>query len=165
MIWKQGDAALWIDSSGVIYPPRGESGDLLTINASDPPPHAFTPSLADANAADQPTAVANNVSAGVVNLDKINHSAPQKIDTAFLDVAQKLVTRLPAGTPLAYSALHGLGWQDPNGYAVYVGHNLSDFEVKFTLAERIALELGGRGITPKMIDVEFPNAPFYRMEQ
>jgi hypothetical protein len=165
MVWKQGDDTLWVDASGVIYPPRGEAGDLLTINATDPPPHAFTPDLNADNSSGQGAAAVNNIPAGTANVDTINHPALRKIDMAFFDVAQKLVTRLPASTPLAYSALHGLGWQDPNGYAVYIGHDMTDFEVKFTLAERIALELGGRGITPKIIDVEFPNAPFYRMEQ
>jgi len=57
-----------------------------------------------------------------------------------------------------------MGWIDPRGWKVYFGIDLSDLQVKEAEYQVIVDHLTQQGITPVMISVEFPHAPYYRTE-
>jgi cell division protein FtsQ len=174
--WKKGDSISWVDSSGIIFPKRGDVADLLTIHSEEAPPLYVAPQPVDDQALTQDAnssavtgastvdAAAQKVAAAAADLARLKKTGPDQIDPVLMEVSRTLATRLQAGTVLEYSKSNGLGWQDPNGYQVFIGQDLSNFEAKFNMAKTIAEQLSGRGINATLIDVENLNAPFYRTE-
>jgi hypothetical protein len=51
---------------------------------------------------------------------------------------------------------------DPNGWQVYIGKDLNQFEAKMATYQAIISELESRGIRPTLVSVEHLDAPFYR---
>jgi len=155
--WRAGETIYWIDANGVILPPRGEVGDLLTIGSDSQPP--LMP-LVDANTP--------SVSVPVIGGETAAASAPveiwgRKINPEILKRMTELKTLIPPEAKLVYSSLNGLGWEDPAGWDVYIGRDLSDFDLKFSMYTAIINNLTSQGSQPQeMISVEFVNAPFYR---
>jgi len=87
-----------------------------------------------------------------------------QIDPNVLNAAIELAGRLPEGATLVYDPTDGMGWIDPRGWKVYFGIDLSDLQVKEAEYQVIVDHLTQQGITPVMISVEFPHAPYYRTE-
>jgi len=74
-----------------------------------------------------------------------------------------LQTLVPAESKLVYNSLNGLGWEEPSGLDVYIGRDLSDFDLKVSMYQAIITNLDQQGVRPlDMISVEFINAPFFR---
>lgn len=70
---------------------------------------------------------------------------------------------IPARSKLVYSSLNGLGWEEPSGMDVYIGHDLTNFDLKVSMYQSIIVSLQQQGMQPQeMISVEFINAPFFR---
>ncbi len=152
--WKQGDTVQWIDKNGYAFPVRGDSGNLVAVDASAAPS-----STSSAAVALQSAALATGKAAPAQN------AAP----TAFLDpdLVNAILTlgpKVPQGTTLAYNPDYGLGWNDPQGWQVFFGKNLNDMDEKLAQYQAIAAELTRQNIHPVLISVEFPRAPFYRLE-
>jgi hypothetical protein len=76
-----------------------------------------------------------------------------------------LSPHVPQGSALIYDPRYGLGWADPRGWQTYFGHSGNDIMVKLQVYQSMLDFLTRRGITPKLISVEYPDAPFYRTEQ
>jgi hypothetical protein len=77
---------------------------------------------------------------------------------------EKISKKAPADTPILYDPQYGLGWYDTQGCKVYFGMDTGSVDVKLQQVQTITDDLSKKGIHPTMISVEFPNAPFYRLE-
>ena len=75
-----------------------------------------------------------------------------------------LYPTMPEGANLVYDARYGLGWQDPLGWQVYFGHSGDDMQTKLNVYLSMVEHLLNRNIQPAIISVEYPSAPFYRMQ-
>jgi cell division protein FtsQ len=166
MAIQKGDSVLWADAQGIVFPARGDAGPLLTIQTNDDIP--LVPVQTDAAKAHTDQVIPETGKSNVLDLLEGKTARPQglqKMDPMILTAAQGLLQKLPAGTQLVYSVQNGMGWTDQNGCQVYIGADLSDFEVKLALYQDIASYLANQGAQPVVISVEYPNAPFYRLEQ
>jgi hypothetical protein len=139
--WLQDGQTTWVDGLGYGFPPRGQVDGLVTVTAAGAPP---TP--------------AN------VNLAQTIGARP------FLtaDLSETILTlapHLPQGAALIFDPGYGLGWSDPAGWKVYFGHSNGDAELKFRVYQAMVDYLTQHEIQPSLISVEYPDAPFYRMEQ
>jgi cell division protein FtsQ len=72
--------------------------------------------------------------------------------------------RVPEGSTLVYDPRYGLGWADPRGWQAYFGHTDGDVNAKVQVYQSMVDYLIEQGITPRLISVEYPDAPFYRIE-
>jgi len=139
--WQQGDQVLWLDAEGVAFPPRGTADGLITIAATG------APSL--------------NLQA-----DLTDPASPQHLLTADAVTALQAITPyVPPGSALIYDPSYGLGWKDTRGWDAYFGQTTGDISLKLQMYQTLVDNLAQRGIQPTMISVEYPNAPFYRLEQ
>ncbi len=137
LAWYQGEAATWIDASGVAFAPRGEVQGLIQVAANGTPPKIQEDS--DAPLYDQV------------------FIAP--------DMVQAMVTLnpyVPGGAPMIYDPQYGMGWQDPRGWSVYFGQNTQDIPVKLVVYQNLVDNLTSQGIQPTLISVAYLDAPFYK---
>lgn len=141
--WQYNNAMLWIDSDGVAFPARGTADNVVPIMAFGNPPAQATLDLA--NSSTQAARV---------------FIAPE----AVLAI-ESLQSHVPSGTVLIYDPQYGVGWTDPRGWQVFFGTDGTNIPVKLQVYNAIVDSLTQRGITPTLISVEYPDAPFYRIEQ
>ncbi|NQS91482.1 MAG: FtsQ-type POTRA domain-containing protein [Chloroflexi bacterium] len=87
------------------------------------------------------------------------------VDPRIVDTVSVLTGFIPAETDLIYDPDHGLGWQDARGWTVYFGFNNDDAVQKINVYKSLVEYLEGKRITPKIINVEFIDSPYFRMEQ
>lgn len=139
--WQQDGQMVWLDAQGYAFPPRGVLEGLVTVSANGAPP------------------------------------APQEVDPTQLvgarpflghDLAAAIAIlspNLPEGATLIYDPKYGLGWIDPRGWQVYFGHSDGDMSIKFQVYQSMVDYLTQRNVQPTLISVEYPDAPFYRVEQ
>ena len=140
MRWEQGGAFTWVDEEGVAFRPRGEVGGLVVINASAPPP----PGPRSASDAYAP--------------------APF-VDAQIVAAARLLAPYVPQGSGLLYDSKYGIGWVDTRGWTVWFGASPAQMDLKLRVYVVLVDSLAQRGITPVMINVAFPDAPYYRLGQ
>ena len=76
-----------------------------------------------------------------------------------------LIEYVPEGGYLQYDPQYGLGWQDPQGWLVYFGQDITNIEVKLAEYQSIVAELQQKGLYPALISLEYLHAPFYRLER
>lgn len=140
--WQQDNAVTWIDQNGIAFPPRGQAAtSLIPVIANGRPPALAADPLADPL------------------------SAPPFITPTLVATLQTLAPYVPAGTPILYDPRYGMGWQDSRGWLVYFGQNTGKMQLKLRVYETLAAWLTQKGITPKLISVAQPDAPFYRLGQ
>ena len=142
LIWKQGGQTLWIDLFGIPMMPRGDPGNWYVVTATG-----------DA--------------IGPVAIDPVNHPGQYKpvAGTDLILMILNLANMTPSGTAIAYDPRYGLGWNDPQGWKVYFGFNMDGLDSKVAQYAGIVTNLNNQGIQPKIISVQYPYAPFYRLEQ
>ncbi len=87
------------------------------------------------------------------------------VDPRIVDSVTTLAAYIPENVDMIYDQDHGFGWRDNRGWNVYFGINDDDAEQKMNVYQSLVKYLEGRGITPKIINVEFLDAPYFRMEQ
>ena len=145
MAWHQDGQTMWIDSSGAAFPPRGENGPSVIVEALDPLPTG--PSAVDKEEL-------------VLDEESSRFLASQMI-SAILAMS----VHVPTNTSLVYTENRGLGWQDPQGWDVFFGTDLNDIEMKLLVYEAITAYVVQEGIQPELISVEFVHAPYYRLER
>ena len=155
LAWQNGENILWVDPEGVLIPPRGEAGTLLTIQATDAPPLVAIP-VSETPVEKEDTSVLPTVG---------NNILGRTMDKNVLAAIFQLSLQSPDGTNLKYTTSDGLGWRDPHGWDVYIGLTLEDIDAKLNTYTQIVNELTTKGITPVMVSVEHIYAPFYRTEQ
>jgi cell division protein FtsQ len=165
MALRKGELIKWIDAEGVIFPARGDVGPLVTVDADTNLPTLPVINPA-ADAAATAAAADTTAASDSKNQDKIPvTSTPGKVDPAFIAAAKGLAQKLPPETQLVYSAADGLGWTDSQGWKVYIGKELGNFEEKYALYQKIAEYLNSQGLKAQLVSVERLDAPFYRLEQ
>lgn len=153
IVWKQGSTVQWIDKDGFAFPARGDAPDLVVVDASAAP--VATPAVL-------PDAI---TTAGKNKLNSTQDAAPARfLDPDLINAILTLGPKVPQGTTMAFSPDYGLGWNDPKGWQVFFGKDLNDMDEKLAQYQAIVTELTRQNIHPKLISVEFPHAPFYRLE-
>lgn len=144
LAWHQDGQSMWIDSSGIAFPPRGEAGPSVIVEALDPLPSA-----------------SNEIDIDPVSENESARFLPPQLLSAILAIS----VHVPPDTPLFYTEERGLGWQDKQGWEVFFGKDLKDIEMKLSVYDAIVDFLLQEGIQPELISVEFVHAPYYRMER
>jgi cell division protein FtsQ len=138
--WQQGDGYTWISEDGIAFRPHGDDAGLFSVVALSAPPVE-----------------------GLVSPDELT-PAPF-ISSEMVQALKGLAGRVPPGVPILYDASSGFGWNDPRGWRVYVGTSARDVELKMRVYESMVTSLTQRGIQPKLINVTYPAAPYYRMSE
>lgn len=161
LAWQKGDSVQWLDAEGAIFPARGEAGPLVTLHTEDDLPPAAVKIDIDAI---ELTAAAGEDEKPAAEKPVAEPDELKKVDPALIAAAQSLSQKLPQDTTLVYSQTDGLGWVDPQGWQVFIGTDLQNFEAKYNLYQTLAKHLNDQGQTPALVSVEHLNAPFYRLE-
>ncbi|MCS6994569.1 MAG: FtsQ-type POTRA domain-containing protein [Anaerolineales bacterium] len=138
--WQQDGQVLWVDAQGYAFPPRGEAAGLITVNATGSPP---APEADPSQTVGARPFLRPELSAAIATL------APQ----------------IPEGATLVYDPKYGLGWSDPRGWQAYFGNNNQNMHVKLLVYQALVENLTARGVQPTVINVEYPDAPFYRISK
>ncbi len=137
--WQQDGSYAWIDETGRAFRPRGEAPGLIVVQALGAPP-AIT----------------------VLEQDTLVPASFIAEETVEALIA--LAPHVPAGTPILYDPVTGLSWTDGRGWQAVFGSG-EDMEVKARVYQALVDWLTQRGIRPILINVAYPDAPFYRVEQ
>lgn len=87
------------------------------------------------------------------------------VDPRIVDMVTALAPYIPEGADMIYDQTHGLGWNDSRGWIVYFGFNDDDAEQKMSVYQSLVDYLEGKRISPRLINVEFIDSPYFRMEQ
>ncbi len=160
-----GDQTSWVDESGYIFPARGDAGPLVTIRAEDNLPLVpIVEEKTDQQETDTPENTAGAKTEAQASTPE-KTAAPQIVDPVTLTALQELSKILPPETQLAYSKEHGLGWQTPEGWQIFIGTDLQQFEDKYNMYQHLTNHLISKGDNPVLVSVEHLNAPYYRLEQ
>lgn len=141
LVWQQGEQLTWVDSQGYAFPPRGSGEELVVVKASGLPPVP-----ADVDVATQ------------------TFGARPFMTPELARAIATLAPTIPEGATLVYDPKYGLGWQDPLGWQVYFGQSSTDMNTKLNIYLSMVDYLLKRDIKPALISVEYPSAPFYRLE-
>lgn len=137
LAWNLNGAVSWIDADGISFLPRGAADGLITVAANAAPP-ALPPD------------------------PEVPFYEQAYIDPQMVSAMLTLAPYVPAGTPMSFDPLYGMGWQDPHGWFVYFGQNTADIPMKLVVYQAIVDTLNRQGIQPDLISVEFLDAPFYK---
>jgi hypothetical protein len=73
-----------------------------------------------------------------------------------------LAPQIPAGSPMVFDPLYGMGWQDARGWSVYFGQTTRDVPMKLNVYQSILDTLSKQGIQPTLISLAYLDAPFYK---
>jgi len=138
--WEQAGGYTWISEDGIAFKPRGEMSGLISVTALSAPP-------VEGSASSDPTNPAPFISSEMVGALK------------------GLAGHVPPGATILYEAGSGFGWNDPRGWKVYFGTSAYDVELKMRVYESMVNSLTQRGIRPALINVMYPTAPYYRINQ
>jgi hypothetical protein len=137
--WQQAGQTTWVDNQGYAFPPRGVAEGLAVVQAQG-----------------LPTLPAN------FDVNQVIGARPF-MTPEMASAIMTLAPTMPEGASLVYDPEYGLGWQDPLGWQVYFGQRADNMPVKLNVYLSMVEYLLERGIQPELISVEFPSAPFYRM--
>ena len=151
ILWQTDETSLWIDAEGVTFPVRGEAETLLTIAAKGNPPEIASDDETDTTQEEEPSAI-------------ILTPRYPRTSAEFVEGMLALSNYLPEEAVLQYDPQFGLGWQDPRGWSVYFGSDISEIEMKLAEYEVIITTLQEKNLNPALISLEFLHSPFYRME-
>ncbi len=149
--WQSEGTHLWIDKEGVSFPIRGESEILLTVMASGDPPEIEITDETENSGKEQELSITGDPSYPRTSLE-------------FVEGILALSKYLPEETVLQYDPQFGLGWQDPKGWLVYFGTDISEIDIKLAEYETISKTVQEENLNPALISLEFLHSPFYRME-
>jgi cell division protein FtsQ len=138
--WQQAGQTVWVDAQGYAFPPRGLVEGLVTISAVGAPP-------------------------ATDNVDMTQTVGARRFLSVEMATAlMTLSSHVPQGSALIYDPHYGLGWTDPRGWQTYFGNSGESIAVKLQVYQSIVDNLTRQGIKPRLISVEYPDAPFYRTE-
>ena len=156
--WTTGDTTQWVDSEGVVFPPRGDSGPVLFIYSTDPMPLTRTTPI--------PSDPMEYFNIALDRAEKVltPEEALKHMDPAIIKAALDFSTQIPEGSALVYDSVSGMGWKDGRGWTVFFGLTLDNMAFKQTEYQAIVSRLTELGITPTTISVEYADAPYYRTE-
>jgi cell division septal protein FtsQ len=137
--WEQGGGYTWVAEDGVAFRPRGEMIGLISVAAESAPP--------------------------VIGSGTDPLSPTPFISVEMVQALKGLGWHVPPGEVILYNETFGFGWNDPRGWRAYFGTTAADVELKMRVYEQMVNSLTQRGIRPALINVTYPTAPYYRMNQ
>ncbi len=140
ILWQQAGGFTWVDETGTAFRPRGEAQDLIVVQALGEPPSMIVPEGEDSLV------------------------PPPFIPEETVKALIALAPHVPQGTPILYHPVTGLSWADGRGWQAVFGISGDNVEVKIRVYQAMVDWLSQRGIRPILINVAYPNAPFYRVE-
>jgi cell division septal protein FtsQ len=140
IVWQQADGYTWIDDGGIAFRPRGTAENLVTVEAQAAP--------------------------GPTTTERSDPLSPAPFISPDLVAAiRALAPHAPEGTPLIYDPQYGLGWADSRGWQAFFGQESRDMALRLRVYDSVVQAVGASGITPSLINVQYPSAPYYRMSQ
>lgn len=140
ILWQQAGGYTWVDETGTAFRPRGEAQGLIVVQALGEPP--------------------------AITIQEDNSLIPAPfIPEETVRAITALAPHAPPDTPLLYDPVTGLSWSDGRGWQVVFGTSGENIKVKIRVYQAIVDWLSQRGIRPILINVAYPKAPFYRVEQ
>jgi hypothetical protein len=153
LTWKQDGKVELVDASGMAFPMRSGIADnpAIYVEALGPLPVKKLPE-------------ATIDTTKVVAPAETKLTAKELLSPAMVSAILTMARHTPKDAPLVYDPQHGLGWNDPRGWIVYLG-DAKDFERKLQVYEALVKQLNARKIKPNLISVEYLYAPYYRAEQ
>jgi cell division protein FtsQ len=158
--WRNKDMVMWIDNEGVLFPSHGQAETFMTISSDSNPP--MVQSML------KPNLLSDEITTQTGQTDAQNKetikASKRFVDRNVLNSAILLYQQIPVNSTVVYDKNRGLGWMDNNGWNVFVGFNLDQLDQKMLIYNRLVDKLNKAGIHPKMISIEYVNAPFYRLE-
>jgi len=154
--WVQDGSETWVDEEGVSFPARGNPTNALVRVEG----HGTPPSIVPAVSSDDLSSLPGEVTSTTVTTNQT-----LRLSTDLVSAILALGAKMPADTLLVYDSIHGLGWNDPNGWEVFFGSDDQDMEMKLTVYQALVDRLQSEGIQPALISVEYVHAPYYRMER
>ncbi|MBN1453725.1 MAG: FtsQ-type POTRA domain-containing protein [Anaerolineales bacterium] len=158
ILWQQDDGYTWIDETGTAFRPRGEAPGLIVVQALSAPPALSTPVPASLD-----TDETEQAPVSVPDEDLLTPAPFISMETVKALIA--LAPHVPPGTPILYDPTTGLSWADGRGWQAVFGLSGEDTEIKVLVYRAMVDWLAQRGIRPILINVAYPSAPFYRVEQ
>jgi hypothetical protein len=152
LLWQTEKQAYWLDQEGVLIPPRGEVGELLTIHASTTPP--MVRMLTDLDLKTEE--ITSQITAAQLQ------GWGETVDPILIEAANQLIAFIPTNSKILYNHTHGLGWKAEQGWDVYVGLTLNDIHYKLNAYQVLLEKLKTEGINPSMVSLEYTQRPYYR---
>ena len=159
--WQMSARTMWVDTEGYLIPARGESAQMLTIDADALPLYQVDEDLREYGSSKiiQDKAIKKPGQSELMFFTQTKH-----IDSNLLVAVLQLNAWMPDESTLLYQQQRGLGWTDTRGWDVFIGQKLESINDKMVMYETIVRELEEQGINPSMVSVEFLNAPYYRVD-
>jgi hypothetical protein len=87
------------------------------------------------------------------------------LSTDLVSSIRMLAAQAPAGTAMLFDSRYGLGWSDARGWQAFFGTGAREMSLRLRVYQSLVSTLQARGIAPAFINVQFPTAPYYRMNQ
>ncbi len=159
--WQLKDRILWVDADGFVFPARGQSSEMLTIQSDSLP--GFYYSEPEVTLDGEKYHPIRNYWKLPIN-DTIWYQYHRQIDPNLHSAITRLNAQLPSEKILIFDKSKGLGWNDARGWKVFVGLDLERIDEKLVMVEKIVNELSKQGITPTLISAEYLHAPYYRLD-
>jgi hypothetical protein len=158
ILWQQDGGYTWIDETGTAFRPRGDASGLIVVQALSAPPAMFTPVPASLDS--------DETGQASVSVPKEDLLTPAPfISEETVKALTALAPHVPPGTPILYHPATGLSWTDGRGWQAIFGLSRDNTETKVLVYQAMVDWLAQRGIRPILINVAYPSAPFYRVEQ
>ncbi len=136
ILWQQDEGYTWIDATGVAFRPRGLVTGLVPVKGLVTPPP------------------------GQAVLDDPLSPQPY-MQKEFVDAILILAPHVPADSVMVFDRSFGLGWTDSRGWKAFFGTSADDMPLKVRVYQSLVDSLVNRGMYPTMINVMYPDAPFY----
>ena len=138
--WQQNGQTTWLDAQGYSFPPHGQVDNLPSITALGAPP--------------------------VVDVDQNQaFGARPFLSSGMSQLIASLLISMPKGAQLIFDPQYGIGWNDPQGWKVYFGQSDQNIVLKLQVYQNLVTYLQKKNIKPTIINVEYPNAPYYQLAQ
>jgi len=162
MLWTYDQISFVTDQYGKMFTARSTDDVVISIQADDPPPlvpEEFFMGI------DQVVDFNPDMISFIEENEEDQIKYHMILDPTINQAITKLSSMLPAGTILAYNQKDGLGWNDPNGWKVYVGTDLTQLDQKLIVYQNIVEHIQQSHMKASVINVEYVHTPYYRLER
>jgi hypothetical protein len=155
--WDEYGTTRWVDEEGYSFTPRGDEPSLISVNVS-------TNAVSNENKKNKNKASEVEVGNLLTSTDTTAASADDEpyLDSELVSAIKTIAAYVPEGSQIVYNESYGLGWYDSNGWNVYFGLDLSNIKDKIKMYDAIKAQLLKSGTSPKLISLEYLDAPYYR---
>jgi cell division protein FtsQ len=161
--WKINDMSIWIDADGIVFPARGQTGAVLTIESSSLPVFSNPGGIVETEMLMDKYQLKRNYWK-LPSFSMIWYAYHQAIEPGFLSAVVRLNSQSPSEKVLIFDSHRGLGWNDSRGWKIFVGFDLDRINEKWLAYQQIVSEIIKQGIQPTLVSVEYLHAPYYRTD-